>query len=417
MTPAVAAPLQFIHEIKGLSNDPATVDHNQDLLCSKVNRVLTLRKDPGMNLEELQRNWHEFGKTDPLFAILTVPAKKGNRWNEDEFFNTGEQEIESAMTYLSSLDFRVPSRRALDFGCGVGRVTQALCRYFEHCDGVDIAPSMIGLARRFNKFGHRCAYHVNIADNLQIFGDNEFDFVYSMIVLQHIEPQYSGRYIEEFIRVLKPGGVALFQVPSEPFIDHIERLPDAFCRAKISLPDPPRQLPSGATAVVKVNLQNVSAGTWPGWGGRLIDQPICLGNHWLRIDGSVVRWDDGRAPLLRDLTPGEEAELELTVTAPPNGGEYLLEIDVVQERVCWFGQKGSRAARFPVQVISDCSMPAGYAEFAGSGTAPRAEMHCIPRDVVVNLVTSKGGSIVDIREDSLARPGFRGFRYCITKHE
>jgi predicted TPR repeat methyltransferase len=51
---------------------------------------------------------------------------------------------------------------ALDFECGVGRVTQALCARFARCDGVDIAGSMIRLARQYNRFGDRCQYYVMI---------------------------------------------------------------------------------------------------------------------------------------------------------------------------------------------------------------------------------------------------------------
>ena len=39
-----------------------------------------------MDLKELQKHWHQFGKQDPMWAILTWPDKKGNKWSVDEFF-------------------------------------------------------------------------------------------------------------------------------------------------------------------------------------------------------------------------------------------------------------------------------------------------------------------------------------------
>ena len=67
-------------------------------------------------------------------------------------------------------------------------------------------------------------------------------------------------------------------------------------------------------------------------------------------DGNTVSNDDGRAPLLRDLRPGEETELRLVVNAPRRPGDYLLEIDMLQEGVSWFGLKGSETLRLPVRV-------------------------------------------------------------------
>jgi 2-polyprenyl-3-methyl-5-hydroxy-6-metoxy-1,4-benzoquinol methylase len=148
-----------------------------------------------MDLQKLQSNWHELGSTDPLWAVLTDNRFKGNRWDPEEFFGVGQREIDQALSQLDAMHIPLQRRRALDFGCAVGRLTQALCRHFELVDGVDIAPSMIDLARRYNQYGDRCHYHVNGVDNLSLFPDNCFDFIYSRLVLQHMEPQYSEKYI------------------------------------------------------------------------------------------------------------------------------------------------------------------------------------------------------------------------------
>ena len=79
-----------------------------------------------MNIKELKKHWNRFGETDPLWAILTQPDKKGNRWKLDEFFRTGEGEVATIMDYVRSLGINLRRSRALDFGCGVGRLTQAL---------------------------------------------------------------------------------------------------------------------------------------------------------------------------------------------------------------------------------------------------------------------------------------------------
>lgn len=166
-----------------------------------------------MRLDEVQRNWDGFGKTDPLWAILTLPQKQGQRWESAEFFQTGRAEISRVMRELDALNMKVEHQRALDFGCGVGRLTQALAAYFTEVTGVDIAPSMVEKAREFNRCGDQCVYVLSERNDLSQFSDNTFDLIYSNIVLQHMAPKYAARYLAEFMRVLAPDGALVFQLP------------------------------------------------------------------------------------------------------------------------------------------------------------------------------------------------------------
>lgn len=166
-----------------------------------------------MTLENVKRSWDALAGTDPLWAVLTDPAKKGGVWRLEDFFDSGRVEIDLVMARAQQLGRPARHARALDFGCGVGRLTQALCCHFERCDGVDIAQPMIDKARHHNAFGERCSFHVNHRPDLALFGDAEFDLVYSNIVLQHVPPREARAYVREFVRVLRPGGLLVFQVP------------------------------------------------------------------------------------------------------------------------------------------------------------------------------------------------------------
>jgi SAM-dependent methyltransferase len=171
-----------------------------------------------MNLSRARRHWEALGKTDPLWAILSEDGARDNRWKVEEFFATGESEISEVMAYVASLGVEVDRRSALDFGCGVGRLTRALAERFDEVWGIDIAPSMIELARKYDLHPDRSHFAVNTRSDLQMFGDDRFGFVYSSIVLQHIEPRYQQAYLGEFVRVLAPGGLLVFQLPSEPVV-------------------------------------------------------------------------------------------------------------------------------------------------------------------------------------------------------
>ena len=167
-----------------------------------------------MRLRSQEKHWDRLAAQDPLWAILTDPRKKDRGWNCDEFFASGRVEAATLLQTLDVLGHPLRREAALDFGCGVGRLTQALAGAFDSVTGVDISAGMIRLARQYNRAGDRCRYVVNTEDHLRRFGDDSFDLVHSRIVLQHLPPRHARKYIREFVRILRPAGLALFQVPS-----------------------------------------------------------------------------------------------------------------------------------------------------------------------------------------------------------
>lgn len=166
------------------------------------------------SLEELQRNWEGLAQADPLWAICTDPTKRNSRWTREEFFATGRKEIDAVLGYAAGIGICIDrTLPALDFGCGVGRLTRALAEYFCECCGVDISPTMINLARELNRDHPRCHFLLNEDARLKSVQDSYFGFIYTSLVLQHIAEPHSHQYIAELVRVLKPGGVLVFQAP------------------------------------------------------------------------------------------------------------------------------------------------------------------------------------------------------------
>ena len=165
-----------------------------------------------MNLKELQRNWDEASKLDAISSIFYDPK---NKWEKEEFFYSGVKEINEIIKNIESLNIYVNKNKALDFGCGIGRLTQALGNYFDEVIGVDIASNMIKLANEFNLHPEKCKYILNENDNLEMLPDNMFNLIYSNITLQHMESRFIKGYLKEFLRVLSKDGLLIFQLPSE----------------------------------------------------------------------------------------------------------------------------------------------------------------------------------------------------------
>ncbi len=119
------------------------------------------------------------------------------------------------MEHAQRLGYPFGREAALDFGCGVGRLTRALAGHFGDCYGVDISESMVERACALNHAYSNCHFAVNVSENLRLFADSTFDMIYSVIVLQHVPNRaVITSYIREFVRVLKADGLLVFQLPS-----------------------------------------------------------------------------------------------------------------------------------------------------------------------------------------------------------
>ena len=162
-------------------------------------------------LAKLRRVWGALGQDDPLWAVLSHSDKRGGRWQADEFLATGQLEIDSQLAALAPSGLPLQRDLALDFGCGAGRLSRALANHFDKVIGVDVSASMIAAARQLNADVPNIEFIENTAGELIGIDDASVDFVFSHITLQHIPTPLAIGYVEEFLRILAPGGVAVFQ--------------------------------------------------------------------------------------------------------------------------------------------------------------------------------------------------------------
>ena len=162
-----------------------------------------------MSVRRHQRDWEELAEVDPLWAVLSDPARRGGRWQLDEFLATGEADADRVLRVAGELGQPRRRGRVLDFGCGVGRVTRAFAPHFEEAVGVDLSERMVEQARRLHADVPNCRF-----ETLSPLEEGSFDLVYSRIVLQHL-PRASDAlgYVEDFLHAVRPDGLVVFQLP------------------------------------------------------------------------------------------------------------------------------------------------------------------------------------------------------------
>ena len=162
--------------------------------------------------EIMRREWDERAKENARYYVATGKEQ----WTDEEFFQSGSIWVDDYIRQdLSSICRRLPaqSMHILEIGCGAGRMTVPLCKMFGRVDAVDVSPAMAAQARVALKDCGNAAVHVNNGMDLSGFPDEQFDFVFSGIVFQHI-PRKSivESYIRESWRVLRPNSIFKFQV-------------------------------------------------------------------------------------------------------------------------------------------------------------------------------------------------------------
>lgn len=157
-------------------------------------------------------DWEKNAGKDPYWAILT---KQDGLWENDIFFQTGTKEIDTLLKYIKENQIPVPFRGvALDFGCGIGRLTVALADYFDQVTGIDISAKMIEKAKKIHS-SDKLQFVANPHPNLDIFPNQSFDFIYSNIVFQHIPKKNQISYLKDFSRIIKSKGWIIVQIPSK----------------------------------------------------------------------------------------------------------------------------------------------------------------------------------------------------------
>lgn len=167
----------------------------------------------------IKSTWMRLGELEPHWSVLSA-----NKYTQDElaenidaFYLSGKHEALRIDDTLSRNGLQIPEDgTCIEYGCGVGRVTRWLADRYETLYGFDISASHLELARRYlDDSGHNKVHlqQVNSIEGLEQIPKS--DLFYTRIVLQHNPPPIIELLLSTLLGSLKPGGVGIFQVPTD----------------------------------------------------------------------------------------------------------------------------------------------------------------------------------------------------------
>lgn len=161
--------------------------------------------------------WRQFGETEPHWSVLTNEDFRQDRLadNIDRFYASGSDDVETHLNMLRRAGLPVSFAKAMDFGCGVGRLSLALAARAHQIVGVDISPPHLKLASeraRDTGIANISFEPIGSVDDLNRY--RGFDFVLSRIVLQHNPPPVMAALFSKLLAALAPGGTAIIQMPT-----------------------------------------------------------------------------------------------------------------------------------------------------------------------------------------------------------
>jgi SAM-dependent methyltransferase len=187
--------------------------------------------EPGMAIEEvsseadlerlfahIQQSWQRLGEEDPHWSVLTSEEFRTNHihLSLDKFYASGRNSLERLLKTLArnEIDYH-KFESCLEYGCGLGRVTRWLADEFRSVIGYEISQAHLRRAKQYleqERVTNVTLCHLRSGQDINALP--QVDLIYSILVLQHNPPPLIRVILTQFMRSLKKGGAAVFQVPT-----------------------------------------------------------------------------------------------------------------------------------------------------------------------------------------------------------
>lgn len=233
----------FLSTEEYLSKNPrdATIEkirniRNQQLQVERIDESALLDEF----FSHIKSTWLRLGESEPHWSVLSDNKYTQNELadNLDEFYLSGKWEAMQIDHMLARNGLQVSKKGiCLEYGCGVGRVTRWLADRYASVYGFDISNSHLKHASEYlARVGHDQVQLIQVDSKEALKQMPQVDLFYTRIVLQHNPPPIIELLLNMLLRTLKPGGVGIFQVPTDslnykfivaPYLKSLKRQDDS----------------------------------------------------------------------------------------------------------------------------------------------------------------------------------------------
>lgn len=178
--------------------------------------------------------WESVGTSEAYYAVATFDRYRGSNLDEplrEEFFESGRTYLEEIWPIFEEMhggEFRPV--RAVDYGCGVGRVLIPLTQRAETAVGIDISETMLAECRRNLEAAGAGNFELVEAREFLESEPAGFDLAHSYIVIQHVDPKIGYGIIRTLVKALNPGGVGMIHVTLRSSSPAAQRIRERFYR-------------------------------------------------------------------------------------------------------------------------------------------------------------------------------------------
>lgn len=166
-------------------------------------------------MRDTDRDWTLLAETDPYWAVISADEFKGSRLSPeqlDRFFQSGEGFVQTVAATIRGLYGAERFSRALDFGCGVGRLTIPLARRSDETVGLDVSDRMLAICREQVEKAGLKTVRLALSDDELSQAQGRFTLVNTFIVLQHIPPARGYRILRNLLDRIEPLGFGSLQL-------------------------------------------------------------------------------------------------------------------------------------------------------------------------------------------------------------
>jgi len=163
-------------------------------------------------LGQLKKDWESAAKRkDYRFSIFS-----NKDFSESVFDKSGIDSFNILQEILKSWNMDISGKTVVDYGCGAGRVTRYIAQYAEEVFALDISCQMIKRLEERLNVPHNSYPNITVSvcsgKDLKPIETETIDIVYSLWVFQHTPENIVFKIVEDCRRVLKKGGLLIFQM-------------------------------------------------------------------------------------------------------------------------------------------------------------------------------------------------------------